>query len=45
MTGSFLPLGYNNVFYSNARSMARFGLLILNNGNWNGNQIMIDVIQ
>jgi CubicO group peptidase (beta-lactamase class C family) len=42
MTGSFIPVGYNNVFFSNARSMARFGLLILNNGNWNGNQIMTD---
>ena len=28
MTGSFFPVGYNNVFFSNARSMARFGLLI-----------------
>jgi CubicO group peptidase (beta-lactamase class C family) len=42
MTGSFIPVGYNNVFFSNARSMARFGLLILNKGNWNGNQIMTD---
>lgn len=42
MSGLFVPVGYNNIFYSNARSMARFGLLILNNGNWNGNQIMTD---
>ena len=42
MSGAFIPVGYNNVFFSNARSMARFGLLILNNGNWNGNQIMTD---
>lgn len=42
MTGSFFTAGYNNVFVSNARSMARFGLLILNKGNWNGNQIMTD---
>lgn len=42
MTGSFVPVGYNNVFFSSARSMARFGLLILNNGNWDGNQIMTD---
>lgn len=42
MSGAFLPNGYNNVFYSNARSMARFGLLILNRGNWNGNTIMTD---
>ncbi|MFN0202800.1 MAG: serine hydrolase [Bacteroidia bacterium] len=42
MTGTFFPSGYNNVFFSTARSMARFGLLILNKGNWNGNQIMTD---
>lgn len=42
MTGTFFPVGYNNVFFSNARSMARFGLLILNDGNWDGNQIMTD---
>ncbi|HRP90487.1 MAG TPA: serine hydrolase [Edaphocola sp.] len=42
MTGFFAPVGYNNVFFSTARSMARFGLLILNKGNWNGNQIMTD---
>ncbi|MEP6792781.1 MAG: serine hydrolase [Saprospiraceae bacterium] len=42
MTGAFFPSGYNNVFFSKARSMARFGLLILNHGNWNGDQIMTD---
>ncbi|MCE2847440.1 MAG: serine hydrolase, partial [Sphingobacteriales bacterium] len=42
MTGAFFKLGYNNVFFSTARSMARYGLLILNNGNWNGNQVMSD---
>jgi CubicO group peptidase (beta-lactamase class C family) len=42
MTGLFYTSGYNNVFVSKPRSMARFGLLILNNGNWNGNQIMTD---
>jgi len=42
MTGQFFQVGYNNVFFSTARSMARFGLLILNKGNWNGNQIMKD---
>jgi CubicO group peptidase (beta-lactamase class C family) len=40
MTGSFFPLENNNVFFSTARSMARFGLLMLNNGNWNENQIL-----
>ena len=42
ITGIFLPSGYNNVFYSKPRSMARYGLMILNKGNWNGNQIMTD---
>ena len=42
ITGIFLPSGYNNVFYSKPRSMARFGLMILNRGNWNGNQILTD---
>lgn len=32
----------NNVYYSNARSMARFGLLMLHKGNWNGTPILTD---
>ena len=42
MTGSFVQVENNNVFFSTARSMARFGLLVLNDGNWNGTQIMTD---
>lgn len=42
MDGFYFMQDYNNVFYSTARSMARYGLLILNHGNWNGNQIMTD---
>jgi CubicO group peptidase (beta-lactamase class C family) len=42
ISGNYLPVGYNNVFFSKARSMARYGILILNRGNWNGNQIMQD---
>ncbi len=42
MTGSFYTVDYNHIFFSTARSMARFGLLIQNQGNWNGNQIMTD---
>lgn len=42
MTGFFVPSGFNNVFISRPRSMARFGLLILNHGNWNGTQVMTD---
>ncbi len=43
ITGSFLKLDFNNVFFSRARSMARFGLLMLNRGNWNGTQIMANM--
>jgi CubicO group peptidase (beta-lactamase class C family) len=42
MNGLFLPSGYDNVFFSTPSSMARYGLLILNHGNWDGNQIMTD---
>lgn len=42
MNGLFFKSGYNNVYLSNARSMARFGLFILNNGSWNGEQIISD---
>lgn len=42
MNGLFYYVGYNNVYFSNARSMARFGLLMLNDGNWNGTQVMTD---
>lgn len=42
MTGVFLKSGYNNVFYSIPRSMARFGLLMLNKGKWDTTTIMSD---
>jgi len=42
MDGLYIPQGYNNVFFSTARSMARFGLLILNQGIWNGTPILSD---
>lgn len=42
ITGLFLRLGFNNVFFSRARSMARFGSLILNRGVWNGDSLMRD---
>ena len=44
MDGLYVQQGYNNVYLSTARSMARFGLLILNNGAWDGNQIMTDSV-
>jgi CubicO group peptidase (beta-lactamase class C family) len=42
MNGSFIMVDYNNVYFSNARSMARFGLLMLGKGSWNGTAIMTD---
>lgn len=42
LSGLFVPSGYNNVFFSKPRSMARFGLLMLNHGVWEGDSIMTD---
>ena len=43
MDGFYLNQGFfNKVFTSTPRSMARFSLLMLNNGNWNGTQVMTD---
>lgn len=44
MDGAYFPQGFNSLYISTARSMARFGLLILNKGNWNGNQILTDSV-
>ncbi len=40
MDGSYIKSGYNNVFYSTPRSMARYGLLLLNKGTWDGTTII-----
>ncbi|CAG1769054.1 hypothetical protein BAC2_00018 [uncultured bacterium] len=42
MTGLFFRQGYNNVFASTARSMARFGLLVLNRGVWGTTSVLDD---
>lgn len=42
MTGLWVKSGYNNVYLSNARSMARFGILIQNKAVWNGQTILGD---
>ncbi len=39
MKGFWQKSGQNNVFYSDARSFARFGLLMLADGHWDGSQI------
>lgn len=42
MNGAFYKLDFDNLFISTPRSMARFGLLILNKGKWNTTPIMTD---
>ncbi|MBU2998037.1 beta-lactamase family protein [Cellulophaga baltica] len=40
MSGTWIPLDDLSVYWSDTRSMARFGLLIAANGNWDGTQIV-----
>ena len=40
MNGTWVQLGVNSVYTSNSRSMARFGLLMLNKGKWDNNTIL-----
>ncbi|WP_133473985.1 serine hydrolase domain-containing protein [Sediminibacterium goheungense] len=42
MNGLWVKLGYNNVYISTARSMARFGLLLLAKGKWDQTTILAD---
>lgn len=42
MNGLWLPSVYNNVYYSTARSMARFGLLLMNKGKWDTTTVLND---
>ena len=43
LTGLYIQIGYNNVFASRARGMARFGLLLSQDGYWNGTAVLPDV--
>jgi CubicO group peptidase (beta-lactamase class C family) len=38
--GTWFQSGYNNFYFSTAKEMARFGLLNLNRGNWDGVQLL-----
>lgn len=38
--GAYVKTGDNNIFYSNAHTMARFGLLLLAKGKWNDTQVI-----
>ena len=40
MTGSWIASGDNSVYWSTTRSMARFGLLMLNKGKWDATRIV-----
>ncbi len=42
MDGTWIWTNNDHVYYSTARSMARFGLLMLNNGIWGNETIMSD---
>ncbi|MBT8253041.1 MAG: serine hydrolase [Flavobacteriaceae bacterium] len=42
MNGFWQPDNFNVIYNSSARSMARFGLLVLNNGQWDGESILSD---
>ena len=40
MEGTWFQLGNNSVYGSNSRSMARYGLLLLNKGKWENNVVL-----
>ncbi len=42
ISGLFVTFGYNKVFISKPRVFARFGLLLLAEGTWNGNPLLND---
>jgi CubicO group peptidase (beta-lactamase class C family) len=42
MSGQWVSQGYNKVYWSKARDMARFGLLMLNNGVWKTDTLLHD---
>jgi len=43
MIGLYYPIGYNHVYVSKARGMARFGLLLLSDGMWDGVTVQSDL--
>lgn len=42
MSGFWFPVGYNNFYFSRARDMARFGLMIQASGMWNETAVIAD---
>jgi CubicO group peptidase (beta-lactamase class C family) len=43
MSGLYVTVDYNHIFVSKPRSMARFGLLLAQNGYWNNTPVLTDV--
>ncbi|MCH7396673.1 beta-lactamase family protein [Belliella sp. DSM 107340] len=43
MRGSWQRIGFNNVYFSDTRSAARFGLLVLAKGKWKGESVFADM--
>lgn len=41
MNGLWIKQDYNNVYFSNSLSVARFGILVQNDGKWKNNEIII----
>lgn len=44
MNGIWVQSGYDTIYVSNARSMARWGLLILNRGVWDNDTLLADTM-
>ncbi|MEO0528648.1 MAG: serine hydrolase domain-containing protein [Bacteroidota bacterium] len=44
MSGAWVQLGFARVYYSDARSMARFGLLNLSEGKWEDQLLLTDTV-
>lgn len=42
MKGLYVPVDFDHVYFSDARSMARFGLLMLHKGVWNQTAVLPD---
>jgi len=42
MNGEWISQGFNQVYWSTARDMARFGLLMLNQGRWEDTDVLSD---
>jgi CubicO group peptidase (beta-lactamase class C family) len=44
ITASYRRAGYNKIFFSTARDMARYGLLVLGKGSWDGQPVLTDTV-